>query len=382
MVKYVKFLFCIYLCAMSYYLYTHQYYNYDIEAYMGLVYKAEYPEMKIEDIHSKVYSELREKNPKHFVYNLCNEEVAKGENTYYKVLAENPKAYEEELELFSVKPFYNFVNSIFFKIGFEASTSTFLVSIICYVFILILIFVFLMKVTNNITYALVISIALSLFKPFLDSSRHASPDNLACFLLLMSLYLMVFNKKKILSLIFAVLCVLTRPEYIVFYTLFYALVVLFANKLGFKRSQIATSYLFVFFTFLGIQYFNKISWTTLFINQFTKVQIYPASKPDPFQFNDYFNYIKSHILLEFNSSYFPILGLFIVIILAKKIRFSIRSLDFYYLFFIVVYACVFVRFLIFPILVNRMMLGYYLIIILSLIYIQFSKIKPISYKLY
>lgn len=46
---------------MSYYLYTHQYYNVDIEAYMGLLYKAEYPEMKIEEIHKKVFDELDEK---------------------------------------------------------------------------------------------------------------------------------------------------------------------------------------------------------------------------------------------------------------------------------------------------------------------------------
>ena len=130
---------------MSYYLYTHQYYNVDIEAYMGLLYKTDSPEMDIKDIHQKVFKELEEKRPGMFESDLSHEEIAIGENTYYKNLSENPKAYEEELQLFSVKPFYNFINFSFFKIGFEASTSTFLISIISYVLILILILQYLFK---------------------------------------------------------------------------------------------------------------------------------------------------------------------------------------------------------------------------------------------
>lgn len=134
---------------MSYYLYTHQYYNVDMEAYMGLLYKTEYPEMKIEEIHQKVFTELNEKRPGMFESDLSHEETAKGENTYYKTISENPKIFEEELQLFSVKPFYNFTNLLFFKAGFEASTSTFLISILSYVLILGFIFLFLGKILKN-----------------------------------------------------------------------------------------------------------------------------------------------------------------------------------------------------------------------------------------
>ncbi len=75
------FIFSVYIGIMLYYLYTHQYYNTDMEAYMGLIYKTEYPGMKIEEIHQKVYTELREKNP-HFAgfdpVDSMVEEVAKG----------------------------------------------------------------------------------------------------------------------------------------------------------------------------------------------------------------------------------------------------------------------------------------------------------------
>lgn len=369
----VNFLFSIYVSFMSYYLYTHQYYNVDMEAYMGLVYKAEFPDMKIEEIHKKVYNELREKKPELFEFDLSNKEVAKGENTYYKILSENPKAYEEELQLFSVKPFYNFINWMFFKSGFDASTSTFLISIISYVLILIVIFQFLIKVLKNNHLAVLLTFLISLFKPLLEASRHASPDSLSCLLLLLSFYSYIIKKNFFAATIFAMLCVLTRPEYFIFYTFLYIFIFFSKKSIYVKTAELVYSYVYLLLSFSLIQYFNQISWHTLFMNQFTKVQIYPISHPDAFHFSDYFNYLKSKILLEFNSSYFPLLLIFIIIILVNKFSLKRRENIVQYLFFGIIYLSVFLRFLVFPSLVNRMMIGFYLIIILSLIYIQNSK---------
>ncbi|PIF45658.1 hypothetical protein CLU96_2667 [Chryseobacterium sp. 52] len=367
------FIFSIYLCLMSYYLYTHQYYNADIEAYAGLIYKAEYPDMAIEDIHKKVYTELKGTNPKLFGITPQDEEIAIGENTYYKILSENPKAYGEELQLFSVKPFYNFVNLMFFKLGFKMTTSVFLTSILSYVLILVLLFCYLISILKNYPLAFIITILISLFKPLLEASRHASADSLSCLLLLASFYAFMVRKNHFAATIFAMLCVLTRPEYFILYSFLYILIYFHKNILRIKMNHLFLSYGYIFLSFFLIQYFNQISWSTLFMNQFTKVQIYPISNPDPFYFPDYLNYIKKSMLLEFNGSYFSLLLIFIVIILANT--FSLRSKRSWAqcLFFAAIYASVFLRFLIFPSLVNRMMIGFYLLIILSLIYIQNSK---------
>lgn len=371
------FIFSIYVCIMSYYLYTHQYYNTDMEAYMGLIYKTEFPDMKTEEIHQKVYDELREKNP-HFAgfdpVNPMVEETAKGESTYYKTLSENPRAYEEELQLFIVKPFYNFVNWSFFKLGFSASTSTFLISIVSYALILILIFSFLIKILKNYTLAFIITVLISLFKPLLESSRHASADSLSCLLLLLSFYTFTAKKNIFSACIFAMLCILTRPEYFIFYSFLYVLMYIYRKSLHIKNRELFVSYGYLFLTFFLIQYFNHISWSTLFMNQFTQVQIYPVSQPDPFYFPDYLQFIKSKILLEFNSSYFPLLLLFLVILLANNFSVRNKTSQVQVLFFAIIYGTVFLRFLVFPSLVNRMMLGFYLLIILSMIYIKNSKV--------
>ncbi|WP_431609458.1 hypothetical protein [Chryseobacterium sp. 'Rf worker isolate 10'] len=371
------FIFSIYVCIMSYYLYTHQYYNTDMEAYMGLIYKTEFPNMKIEEIHQNVYYELRGKNPDFAGLGPIDpmvEEVAEGESTYYKVLSENPKAYEEELQLFAVKPFYNFVNWSFFKLGFSASTSTFLISIISYALILILIFSFLVKILRNYNLAFIITVLISLFKPVLESSRHASPDSLSCLLLLLSFYTFIIRKNIFWTGIFAMLCILTRPEYFILYSFLYVLIYFYRNKLQVKTAPLLISYGYLVLSFCLIQAFNQVSWSVLFMNQFTKVQIYPVSQPDPFSFSDYVHFIKSKIMLEFNASYFPILLIFIVIILANNFSIRNKKTQAQILFFAIIYGTVILRFLIFPSLVNRMMLGFYLVIMLALIYIQSSRV--------
>lgn len=372
------FIFSIYVCIMSYYLYTHQHYNTDMEAYMGLIYKTEYPDMKIEEIHQKVYGELREKNPHFAGFDPVDpyvEEMAKGESTYYKTLAENPKAYEEELQLFAVKPFYNFTNWFFFKLGFSASTSTFMISIISYALILILIFSFLIRILRNYSLAFIITILISLFKPLLESSRHASADSLSCLLLLLSFYSFGIRKNFFAACIFAMLCILTRPEYFILYSFLSVFIYLYRKDLQIKMAPLLISYGYLFLAFFLIQAFNQVSWSTLFMNQFTKVQIYPVSQPDPFHFPDYLQFIKSKLLFEFNSSYFPIFLLFIIILLANNFSFKNRKNQAQFLFFAIIYGTVFLRFLVFPSLVNRMMLGFYLLIILSMIYIQNSKVN-------
>jgi len=372
-IKIIHLLFSCYLGIMAFYLYTHQYYNVDIEAYMGLLYKTDSPQMDIKDIHNKVFKELKKKRPGMFDANLSKEEIAIGENTYYNILSKNTRAYEEELQLFSVKPFYNFINYLFFKTGFDASTSTFLISIISYILILILVLKFLITILKNHYLAVLFTILLSLFKPLLDSSRHASPDNLSCLLLLLSFYFFVVKKNLYTATIFGMLCVLTRPEYFIFYSFFYIFIFIYKKSLDIKVKELILSFIYILLSFSLIQYFNQISWSILFMNQFTKVQIYPLSNPDVFDFSSYLNFIKSKMLFEFNSSYFLLLLIFIILILSNK--FSLKNKDkiIPYFFFSVIYLSVLVRFVIFPSLANRMMIGFYLVIILSLIYIQCSK---------
>jgi len=371
------FIFSIYVCIMSYYLYANHYYNTDMEAYMGLIYKTEYPEMKIEEIHQKVYDELREKNPDFAGLGPVDpmvKEVAKGESTYYKILSQNPKAYEEELQLFVVKPFYNFINWAFFKLGFSASASNSLISAISYALILILIFGFLIKILKNYSLAFIITILISLFKPLQESGRHVSADSLSCLLLLLSFYVFLVRKNFFLAGIFAMLCILTRPEYFIFYSFLYGLIYLYRKRLQVKTGPLLISYAYLFLSFFLIQAFNQVSWSALFMNQFTKVQIYPVSKPDLFSFSDYIHFIKSKIMLEFNASYFPVLLIFIIIILANNFSLYNKKRQAQVLFFVIIYGTVIMRFLVFPSLANRMMSGFYLIIILALVYIQNSKV--------
>jgi len=371
-------LLLIYLSVMSIYFYTHQYYNADIEAYMGLVYKINDPEMSINDIHKKVFDELKVKNPNIFADKDEPEAETIGANSYYYTLSNNVKAYEEELEFFTVKPFYNAVNSVFYKLGVSASTSTFLISIISYSLLIFLLFVFLNDQIKKTELAFVLTILISLFKPLLDSTRHATPDMLACLLLLLAVYFFVYKKNIMLTTVFGMLTIFTRPEYFIFFSFLLVLIVIFRKSFQYKISEIGICYLFLTLSFIIIQLYSKISWGVLFMNQFTKVQFFPISNPDPFVLSDYINFVKKKIFLEFNSSYFIILLIFTIIIFGKTLydkQKTEKKTLLIFSFIITIYISVFVRFLSFPILVNRMMIGFYLLIILAIITFQFSSNK-------
>ena len=363
---------------MSIYFYTHQYYNADIEAYMGLVYKINDPEMSINDIHKKVFDELKVKNPNIFADKDEPEAETIGANSYYYTLSNNVKAYEEELEFFTVKPFYNAVNSVFYKLGVSASASTFLISIISYSLLIFLLFVFLNDQIKKTELAFVLTILISLFKPLLDSTRHATPDMLACLLLLLVVYFFVYKRNIMLTTVFAMLTIFTRPEYFIFFSFLLVLIVIFRKSFQYKISEIGICYLFLTLSFIIIQLYSKISWGVLFMNQFTKVQFFPISNPDPFVLSDYINFVKKKIFLEFNSSYFVILLIFTMIIFGKTLyhkQKTEKNALLIFSFIITIYISVFLRFLSFPILVNRMMIGFYLLIILAVITFQFSSNK-------
>ncbi len=361
-------LLLLYLAAMSVYFWNKQYYNWDIEAYMGIIYTLDNPEIPIAEIHDKVYSELKTEAPHTFEFPDVEEKTI-GVNDYYKVLASNPDAYGEELELFKVKPLYNWINFAFYKLGFSPSKATAIPVILPFVLIVLGIFLFTAKQWKNAGLALAVAVLVSLFKPLQDATRHASPDMLAAVLLLAAFYHLFYTKNSVAYTVFAMLTVFARPEFMLLFAIFSVL------KVGFERSlkqnrELLTALLFIVASFGIIQLSNQVSWQTLVMNQFIKVQYFPVSAPEVFDETAYLNYLKQNILLEFNSSYFVILLLFAALIFAPalflKRHLTAAELS-RILLIVAIYITVMVRFFVFPMLVNRMMVGFYLLIILILI---------------
>lgn len=357
----------MYLLLSAVYFHRHQYYNTDIEAYMGMVYRIGHPELSTGEIHRRVYDELRIKNPDLVTEIQGKKEEVTGENSYYKILAEDPSAYAEELELFVVKPLYHFTNAGFYKLGIPASTATFLTSFLSYCGIVMLIFGFLSRILPSQNMAFFLTLLFSFLKPLTESTRHASPDNLACFLLLSGIYCFVVWHRLFPAVLLLVLTLFTRPDYIIFFTLLTFFLFFYRKNFGLKSSWLLGFYAFLLFSFLLIEHLNRIPWSVLFMNQFIKVQLFPLTSPDQLSFAAYWSVIKSRFLFEINASWFPLLMLFIAIGAGASAR-PRSQLRVFGMFFLVVFFTVGIRFLVFPSLVNRMMLGYYLLILLGLVW--------------
>ena len=364
-------LMSLYLLLMSIYFVKKQYYNWDLEAYMGLAYRIAQSDLSIDEVHSRVYEEIRAVAPEKFDTEAANCESggAEGGDQYYPVLAKNPQTYGEELELFTVKPVYNWWNAGLVKMGVPAIVAVYSSSVVSFVILFALIFNFLTTVLKNSGISLVITVLLTLFKPVQDATRHISPDMLGTLLMVLTVYYTVWKPRLCPALTFAVLSVGVRPEFVVFYGIWLILHAIIQQSKN-QRRQCVTMLTGVLITFAVIQFFNKVSWQTLVTNQFLKVQYYPVSRPEAFDMSAYVQYLKSNILLQFNSSYFPLLTLFVVILMYFKQAFFVvnkQELLTYGSFIFSILTAVFIRYLIFPTLVNRMMVGYYLLMILATI---------------
>ena len=172
----------------------------------------------------------------------------KGESTYYKIISQNPKAYEEELQLFVVKPFYNFIGWSLFKLGFSASASISLISVISYALILVLIFSFLIKILRNYPLAFILTVLISLFKPLPESVRHVSADSLSCLLLLLS-FLCVFSEKKFLLQAYGLCFVCLQDLNILFLFIPVFPYLFYRNSFQIKTGLLLVSYGYIFLSF-------------------------------------------------------------------------------------------------------------------------------------
>lgn len=359
------FFLTAFLVLMSLYLWSHQSVNWDIEAYMGLVLKAENPGISPEELHEKVYSDLRSLNPDLFDF---ESHPKPNQDEYYKILSENPTMYAEEIQLFAVKPLYNFINFLLYRLGVKLAVALFLTNISSYCMLLLLVYFRLSNIFKNHGFSLIITVFVGLFRPVLDAARQPTPDMLGTFLFLLSLYLLVFRRNIWAFTVCAVCAIFTRPEFIIpFSVVFVIILSLYRNHFEFKYQVL--SLLYIVSAFVLIQCFNHVSWQTLVSNQFIKFQYFPVSAPVPMDFSKYVGYVKSNIILEFNNSLFALLLFICIIVFGKDFKFknvSNPQFSIYYLAILADYCSIFVRFLMFPSFVSRMMCPFYLVIIFTL----------------
>ena len=200
-------LFILITLAFLLYIERHPVYNWDMIAYMGVV--EEYDGLNIEQAHDSVYNILKRETPDTTYIGLT-----KPIEDRYECLV-NVNAYQNELGFFRTKPLYTFLVFVFYKLGVNLVTSTFLPSFLSCFLLMLLTYHWLNKVTTPLG-ALITATMLLLLPKLGELCRLSSPDALSNMLILFSLYLLNFEARRKWLYVVLALCLLARIDNFIF----------------------------------------------------------------------------------------------------------------------------------------------------------------------
>lgn len=328
-------------------------YNWDCLPYMAIVLETN-KTLSPEELHREVYNQAKQHIPAE-QYNLL---VA---NKPYRIaMQHNAMAFYQQLPFYRIKPLYIALCALFYKLGVNIAFATVIPSLLAFFGIGVVLF-FLLKNVVSQNQSMAITYCLLLAMPFTGIGRESSPDAISCFLMLLGCYW--FFKKKCWHYIapaFA-LAVLARPDNIIF-------VMLFGVCLLVKKYWSVTDAVIVIASgllayFVPQLFFEGYNWKTLFYHSFIKHLTYPKDAIISLTITDYIFAVLRNAFREFNSSFIPLLLIFIISIWNYR-KIITKDLT---ILWLSIGATIIVRYLLFPVFTGRFMAPYYLIAILLII---------------
>lgn len=340
------------LLLMSIFAYMRPFYNWDMLPYVASALSLE----GTTDIHSQTYTVVKNVVPES-TYNLLTEA-----NAYRVTNASDPKSFAEQLPFYTIKPLYIFLVYAISQMGINMVSSSVLVSIGAYFGTGILLFLWIRKLNNP--YLIVGLPFLMCSAPLLNLARLSTPDALSTLLQVLAMYLLLQKRALKLFSIVLILCLLARPDNIIFIGIF----LLYFTFLVPKDSRIPILYSSVTLIVSSVIYFviNKLAgnygWSTLFLHSFKGYFSYPAEAVATVGVTDMISAYKTGLITYFKSSasWFILLAFF-GLTLARRSN--------VYSHLIAVMALITIaRFILFPYWDDRFYAAQYLLIFIAVAY--------------
>jgi hypothetical protein len=353
------YFFCI--LSVGLYAFKKPYYNWDVLPYMGVVLSYDNDNPKF--IHDTVYEIAKKQIPSTIYYQLID-----SSNNYRKKIKENAVDFYNEFPFYVVKPLYTGTIYLFYKSGFSLLKATIIPSIIAYILIGILLFIWL-KTYLPSSFAIAPGLLIMLSAPLLNILRSSSPDCLAAFLQLASLYYIIERKSLITGFIFLLSSAFARVDNII--PCFFILSLLaFTNK--WKEKIPLKKYLIMVLILIGSCLLitanaSKYGWSLLYYPSFAqRLNIYHDSTTG-FPIKNYLILFYSHITSSFFFSDFILFMLLASLIFIDKFPFQFRRASFEQMLLLVIILTIGVHILLQPLIDDRFFIAYYLCIIMVLI---------------
>ena len=354
-------IYCAIISGVSIYSLKEPAYNWDILPYMGVI--LSYEKTDIKAIHDSVYEIAKEQIPSTF-YNWLIDPSSK----YRNRVAQSPEAFHLQLPFYVVKPLYTGVSYLFYKAGASLLMATLWPSIISYFLIGLLWFYWLQKYWR-VLFAFAGSLLIMFSAPLLSVANLSTPDALSGLLLFAATYAVIEIRSLAWTFLFLVLSIFARLDNII-PAVFFLITLAFMNK---WNPKIPTRKLLLILIIILLSYFavsynaRWFGWSLFYYPTFIKQLNSSYITNSTFVFKDYIVLAKSQVM---TGLFFSSLSLFFFLVLlllwnSRVFRFSRLTIE--QTFAIVFVLIIMIRFLLQPLITDRLYIPYYLSVIIFLV---------------
>jgi hypothetical protein len=363
----LHFLFVLCLLPAVIFSYRHADYNWDMLGYMAVVIKMDGVK-DFNKIHDATYKIAKENVPTKEYNRLVDTSGPRAR------FATDPLFFKRVLPIHVVKPLYLWCVYLFYKAGFNLPLATAMPSVISYIFIGLLLFIW---VKNYLDTAVAfLSALLVMYSSFmLAAARISSPDTISAFFLLATFYFILERPNIWLMFLFSLLAILSRVDNLI--TCFF--MISFLAFSGKWDKRISKGYYFLMLLILGGEYLaiilpiRQFGWSLTYYWEYARHMNFNRDFDKPLSLSDYSSYMVSKIVTALVSSHFVFFTFLATLIVSQPLPKKSYTLTFDQLLILLLMMVVLVRFILLPDLSDRFYISLYLLILIVLI----RKIKKV-----
>ena len=367
-----KILLSLYVAAIflaGLYAFKKPLYNWDMIAYMGIT--VGYGHADPNYIHDTVYNIVKQQLP-----GPVSNQLTDGGIEFRKRMAENPNEFYQQMPFYSVKPLYTGFIYAFYKIGIPLIQATVLPSLIGYLFIGLLLISWIKRYLE-MPIALAFCLLIMFSAPMWELARSFTPDCLSTFLLLCALYCILETKSLGFAFMWMIFSITGRLDNVI-PAFFIISLITFSNKSGFKIS--INKYFLMLFTMVicclcVVWNTHPFGWSVLYYPTFLKSLNSSYTFQSQFHLHSYMALAISQIMTGLFFSHFTLFMALAVLAFKGKSSFPFRYLDFEQLFLCTLTVIVIVRFILQPVMSDRLYVAFYLAILILLVKRFYGPVK-------
>ncbi|OIK09358.1 hypothetical protein BIV60_24045 [Bacillus sp. MUM 116] len=301
--KGIKITYFILILCLSAYSFLKPYYTYDLIPYTAATISIE--QSSKEKIHDETFKTVESVLPKAvydgFISGELGQEMLKDSESFY-----------QQLNYYKVKPLYISLIYVIHKLGFGIVTAINIISVLSFLGISILLFLFISKLNRGYLGIIILSL-LMVCQPFILIAGRNTPDTLSAFIILLSLFLVLNKKLKILPGVLLALSIAIRPDNLIISGALF----LYFGLLAPKEYRLKFYQTLSFLILSAIIYFSisilehSYGWKTQFTISFLHFIARPAEVTVQLSMGDYFRVLISNGIAVLNTHiiYFIAMGL-------------------------------------------------------------------------